>query len=196
MKSTVTNRKHSETSRARAPETIETPTQETPMNLIQVVVTAVLTTLTILALGLVAVWSLWPKEAEASAVVAAHASGWHSGERSHCDRFDTAHLELAQAVAVTVLDLDDSQQATLDGIVVRMDQWRADAQATCNSTEFHDVDSGLLGLEMLLAQSATTVAELRPQISTLYASLSEEQKAKIEQLAQRHHRHRGGRFAH
>ena len=79
-------------------------------------------------------------------------------------------------------------------------------------TALADESDRVVGLEMgaddyltkpfsareLLARSTDTVRELRPQVAALYTSLTEEQKAKIEHFAQRHHRHRrsGGHFGH
>ena len=167
------------------------------MNILQIIVTAVLTTLTLLALGTVAVWSLWPQTAEAGVAVAAHSAGWRSSE-NHCDHLSSDHLELGEAVLTITLDLDDAQQAALSPIRTGLENWRSQVSTICESFDHEttDVDSGLASLEQVLAISATTVGELRPHLTGFVAALSPAQRDKLHSYMARHHRHRRGHNHH
>ncbi len=164
------------------------------MNLFQVVITAVLTTLAVLALGVAAVWSLWPSSAEASAAIAAHSGTWHSaghgeeGTANHCGKLSSLHLEMGEAVVTAALKLDEAQQQALEPVAQALERWRARAQQTCEQTRFDDLDSGLAGLETMLDQGAEAVAELRPAVTGFYATLSAEQQNKLHDFVHNHRR--------
>ena len=167
------------------------------MNVFQVVVTAVLTTLTVFALVVAGAWALWPKTAQASASVAAHASSWHSAEDGHCGRFDSAHIELGEAVLATALDLTDTQQASLAPVTQAAQRWRNIAQSTCENINLETLDTSMESLENILAQSTQAVQEMRPLINQFYASLDTNQQEKLKQFMHSHHRsgNRHGRRA-
>jgi len=167
------------------------------MNLFQVVVTAVLATLAVLALAIAAAWSLWPASAEASAAIAAHSSGWHQSAEGglshadHCARISSEHLQMGEAILSAALDLDDSQQSALQPVADTMEKWRAEAQRTCENSSFASLDEGLAGVENMLTLGAGAVGELRPAINNFYQSLNVEQQDKLQQLM--HHHRRGKR---
>ena len=166
------------------------------MNLFQVVVTAVLTTLAVFALTVTGVWALWPEPAQASVSVAAHAGSWHDGTDGHCSRFGSAHIELGEAVISTTLDLNEDQEAALAPVTQAAQRWRTEAQNLCESANFSDVDTSLESVEQALDMGASAMKEMRPLISNFYASLSEEQQAKVQEFVQHrrgHHRRGFGR---
>ena len=167
------------------------------MSLFQVVITAALTTLATLALGVVAVWSLWPTSAEAGVAIAAHSSAWHSGDVSHCAHLSSEHLQHHEAAVSAALELDDFQQSALQAVAAGAEQWRAQAQATCENTDLTSLDGSLAGLEAILEQSSTAMAELRPAIVEFHQSLNPEQQAQLHEFMQSHggHRRHGG-FGH
>lgn len=167
------------------------------MNISQIIVTAVLTTLTLLALATVTVWSLWPRTAEAGVAVAAHTTGWHESG-NHCQHFSADHLELGQAVVTVALDLDDAQQAALAPVRSSLENWRSQIATLCETVD-HDninVDTGLQSLEQVLSISAATVAEVRPHLSGFVAGLTPEQSDKLKSYMSRHHHKRGYRGHH
>jgi hypothetical protein len=167
------------------------------MNVFQVAVTAALATLAVLAFGVVAVWSLWPVTAEASVALAAHSSSWQSDKLSHCQRFGGEHVKIGQAVVSAALDLNDKQAKNLADVAAKVEAWRAQAETTCEQTDLTTLDGGLTGLELMLAQSATAMAELRPAINEFYAVLSPDQQSQLRDYMQSHQQqgpHRRGSF--
>jgi hypothetical protein len=170
------------------------------MNVFKVAVTAVLATLAMLAFGVVAVWSLWPTTAEASVALAAHSSAWQTGKLSHCQRFGGEHVKFGQAVVTAALDLNDKQEKNLAKVAIKVEAWRTQAEATCAQTDLTTLDGGLAGLETILAQSSTAMAELRPAINEFYAELSPDQQAQLRDYVQSHQGHgqrrRGGFRGH
>lgn len=168
------------------------------MKVFQVAVTAVLATLAVLAFGVVAVWFAWPATAEASIALAAHNSAGQTGKLSHCQHFGGEHVKFGQAVVAVALDLNDQQEQSLANVAAKVEEWRAQAQATCEQTDLTSLDGGLAGLEFMLAQSSTAVAELRPVINEFYAELSPDQQVQLRdyvQSHQQHGRHRRGGFS-
>ena len=166
------------------------------MNLFQVVVTATLTTLAVITLSIAGVWAMWPKTAEASATVAAHASGWHDSSDGHCARIDTAHIDLGEAVVTAALDLNETQQAALEPITQAARRWRDVAQTTCEAADFSDLDASMATMETVLNQTSDAFTEVRPMISNFYATLSPEQQAKMEAFIHAHHGRHHGRRGH
>lgn len=166
------------------------------MNISQIVITATLTTFTLIALGVVVTWSLWPQTAEAGVTVAAHTANWHRSS-NHCERLSSGHLELGQAVVTVALDLDEAQQVALDPVRASLESWRSQIASLCESVDHDtmDVDSGLQSLEQVLAISTTAVANLRPHLSTFVAGLTPEQNEKLMSYVH-NHQGRGGFHAH
>ncbi len=168
------------------------------MNIFHIIVTAVLTTLVIVLLGVAAVWSLWPATAEASAALAAHrwhAGGNSNGDDNHCGHLSGNHLELGQAALSGVLDLDGNQKAALVTVTNTLAEWQAQIQSTCEGVDFTSLDSSLAGMEAFLNQSAATMTNLRPAVSTFYASLTPEQQQVLQDFVHNHHGH-GRRRGH
>ena len=85
------------------------------MNPFKVVVATVLTTLVVLALGVVAATALWPDRVEAHAMGAGHGYGHHGMHRAfassgtNCGRLGGRHTQLLQAFVTIELGLDASQ---------------------------------------------------------------------------------------
>ena len=159
------------------------------MRIFQVAVTAVLATLAALAFGVVAIWSLWPTTVEASVALAAHSSAWQAGKLSHCEHFGGEHVKFGQAVVTAALDLNDTQENHLDNVAAKVEQWRTQVQSTCEKTDLTTLDGGLAALEVMLAQSSTAVAGLRPVINEFYAGLSPEQQTQLHSHMTFHNRH-------
>eukprot|EP00752_Nemacystus_decipiens_P017339 g15535.t1 len=137
------------------------------MDHFKIVVTAALATLATLALLLVAVWSVWPRTAEASAAVAVHEFSFKHGDMAHrCDRFAPAHIDLVEAVAIHMLELNDVQQNDLAAIAASARRWQDVAQSTCRQLDVSSLDSGLAEAEKVLALIVLTV--LSPLLSAAY----------------------------
>ena len=130
------------------------------MNVLQIITTAVLTTIIVILLGVVSVWSMWPKTAEAGVAVAAHSVSWHNST-DHCRHLSPDHLKLGEAVVTVALDLDDIQQEALLPIRNSLENWRSQVERLCTSVDHEslDFDTGLASLEQILSISAATVAE-------------------------------------
>ncbi|NKC01494.1 MAG: hypothetical protein GKR90_23755 [Pseudomonadales bacterium] len=169
------------------------------MNLFQIIITAVLTTFTIIALAIAGAWSVWPRTAEASIAVAAHSTGWRGESNNHCERFSSDHLALGEAVIAVALDLDDAQKSALEPIRSSLESWRTNIVSICEGTdhgETMDVSTGLQAMEDALTATTNTVVEVRPQIESLLATLNPEQNDKLMGYLQHHRRSHGFRGRH
>jgi hypothetical protein len=166
------------------------------MNLFQVVVTAVLTTLAVLALGVAAAWSLWPTSVAASATIGAHAGTWDP--QSHCSAFESDHLAIGEAALDAALGLNEAQQQALVPVVTAIDTWRGELHQTCTSADLSSLDASLASIQTVLDQSASAFEELRPALSSFHASLSAEQQQTLHSYLQSHRTQRAhrGLFGH
>lgn len=163
------------------------------MDHFKIVVTAALATLATLALLLVAVWSVWPRTAEASAAVAVHEFSFKHGDMAHrCDRFAPAHIDLVEAVAIHMLELNDVQQNDLAAITASARRWQDVAQDTCRQLDVSSLDSGLAEAEKVLALSADALREMRPLLVQFHDGLNEAQHAKLVEVMRSHHGRRSG----
>ncbi len=168
------------------------------MKLSEIVLAAIVTTLTIAALVIGTAWSLWPRAAQASlALTQSHATsaeaGLAAGRRGpHCGRLDAAHLELAEAVVEATLDLDAAQAAALAEIGDGLEGLRAFVESACENHDHGDVAGSLTAMEQILNRSAETMTLLKPQLVAFHESLTEDQHARIQTLMALRHRH-GGR---
>lgn len=172
------------------------------MNTSQIVVTVIVTLLTIVALAVGTVWSMWPRAAEASISLAAHSGSWpgsaensdtHGDFKAHCAHMSPAHLELGAAVVSAALDLDATQNVALDSISESVEALRTFAQATCENVDIKDFDSSLDSLQAMLNQTAITVGTLKPQLNDFYASLDPTQQEKLHSYMAMHHAKHAGR---
>ncbi len=157
------------------------------MNLLQIVVTAVLTTLSVLILGGIGVWSLLPYAAEATPV-ASHGFASSPSER-HCDRMDDSHIEIGQAVAAAVLDLNDTQETALQAVADTATRWHNVARDICQTADFASLEASLDTAEVILAQSNAAFGELKPLLVDFLATLDDEQRQKLEAHLHNHREH-------
>ena len=158
----------------------------------KIVLTTVLTVFTLLAFVGVAATTFLPRAAEAHGfrAMGGHGGGdRHQRMLQHCERLGPAHTRVVEAMISASLDLNDSQEEALQPIMRVLDDWRAAAAQRCADGEITSIDDGLALAEGMLSASATAVAELRPAWSAFDAQLSDEQRARIGAMLQRHRHH-------
>ena len=167
------------------------------MKPIQVVVTAVFTTLALVGFASVIGWSVLPKSAEAHAVADrdqdrhGRHGGWfrgRDGDRGdRCQRFGPRHIEAARSMVAAHLDLTDAQDAELDPILDVMEAWRVDVVASCERS-IDSTPEGLQVLQEVMARSAAALTEAQGSFESFYASLDDDQRATMDRWLD-HHRH-------
>jgi len=164
------------------------------MNPFRTIVTAVLTTLVVVSLGMVATTAFWPDTAQAHGMrmpgighQGGH-GGFASGER-HCARFGPRHTELLEAFVSIELGLDENQDIALQPVMQAIDRWRSDTVETCEALSVNTVPEGLDTLQQVLSRSEQAVAEISPLFTSFYATLDEEQRASMDGWVSHHNRH-------
>jgi hypothetical protein len=164
------------------------------MDTFKIVVTAVLTTLAVVSLGVVATTALWPDTAQAHAMGVMRGYG-HSGQGgfasrgAHCARFGPRHTQLLEAFVSIELGLDDSQDQALQPVIEAVDRWRSDTVETCENQSISTVPEGLEILQQVLSRSEQAVAEISPLFTSFYATLDVEQRANLDGWVNRHNPH-------
>ncbi len=157
------------------------------MNIFNIIITTVLTTLAVLVVGAITAWALWPINAEAGAMGDFHQSTLETQQVSHCHRLENDHTKLVQAVVTATLDLDINQQNALQPVTEVVENWRAEALKTCQTLDLSSIDSSLASLQVILAQGSDAITEFRPAFDEFYASLDDNQRNQINEFIQSHH---------
>ena len=162
------------------------------MDLFKVVVTTVLTTLVVISLGAVAATALWPDSAEAHGPNGMRGFGHHgmhagfASHGDHCARLGPRHTQLVEAYLSIHLGLTENQEQALQPVMQAVDRWRADAVETCRNVSITTLPEGLDVLQEVLSRSEQAVAEIAPQFSAFYATLTEEQQASMDSWVSHH----------
>lgn len=149
-----------------------------------VVLTTLVTILSLFAAGALAVYTLAPRAALAMADIG-------PGSGKHCAMLQD-HGEHLGLVARRMLDLDSAQQLAFEPVSDALNAWGDAVRPLCEN-------HGNTALERLAAVdefaqlTSAAVSDARSDFESFYSTLSEEQKATVEELAQ-HRRHgRGSR---
>ena len=162
-----------------------------PMNQSKIIVTTVLSTLLVTALGMTLAGSLAPGLATAHA----GGGGWR-GHRSHgdpCARLSRSHTRVVEAVVATHLDLDSDQEAAMEPLLEVLDGWRVALSESCvQGVAADDVPEALAAIEQALGDSAAAVGELKARYGAFYGVLNDEQKSQIDDAFARHRARHGG----
>ena len=166
------------------------------MNLFKVVVTTVLTTLVVTALGVVAATALWPDTAQAHGMNAVLGYGRHgmhgalTAPGSHCHRLESRHTRMLEAFVTIELGLDDNQEQALQPVIAAVDRWRADAARTCENLSIATAPEGLDTLQQVLSRGERALTEIAPLFNAFYATLNKEQRAGLDRwVAHRNPQH-------
>ncbi len=166
------------------------------MKAVQITLTALLTSLILVTLAGVTVWSLWPREAQATMALASHSMAAPENTGSHCQHLTPEHIVLAKAVVQVSLELNDQQQGHLEGIAATLENWREQVQAICAISESDDIETKLDSLQQGLLLSADAIGELKPQLSAFHNDLDAAQLERLHSFVAAHHgRHGKGSVA-
>ena len=156
-----------------------------------VVVTSVLTTLAVIAFGVVGASAVLPQMASrtwlwrVAAMVGMEVAGIAHALGPHHTAFVEAHIAAS-------LDLDETQSSALAPMIAVLESWRGDVVAACESFDPQSVGEGIEQMQAVLQLSAQSLGELRPAFDSFYTALNDEQRAHIDELLA-HHRARHGK---
>ncbi len=158
----------------------------------KIVLTTVLTVFTLLAFAAVGASTFLSSPAEAHGMRSHFAGanthrGGHDRLLKHCKRLSPAHTRVVEAMVTAALDLDEQQESALQPVISVLDDWRADAAATCDSLPIESVDGGLAAMQQILATSAAALEVMRPAYAGFESTLNAEQRAHIADMLNRHH---------
>ena len=158
------------------------------MNLRTIALTSVISIVSIVAAGALAIYALAPRAAVAMTDVAVSGMAG-DGHRRHCAMLQD-HGEHLGLVARRMLDLDNAQQAAFEPVSEALNAWGDAVRPLCEDRGTSVLDR-LATIDEFAQLTSAAVSDARADFEVFHATLSEDQKATLEELAQ-HRQHRRG----
>lgn len=148
-----------------------------------VVITTVVTVLSLFAAGALAIYSVAPRAALAM-------SDFGAGHGKHCAMLQD-HGEHLGLVARRLLDLDNAQQAAFEPVSDALNAWGDEVRPLCEN-HGDTVLERLASVDRFAQLTSAAVSDARSDFEGFYATLTDEQKATLEEMAA-HRKHRASR---
>jgi LTXXQ motif family protein len=129
-------------------------------------------------------------------VLAGWGHGWHGGGRGRFAEFACSDardemLEDRLAFAESFVDFTDEQQPAWQQLTAAIRAGSAKVGEACAEIEALDASAPghLARVELIFSTGLDIVQEVRPAFEQFYAALDDDQRAALDKLASRHHRH-------
>jgi LTXXQ motif family protein len=129
-------------------------------------------------------------------ILAGWRQGWHGGGRGRFAEFVCSDardeiLEDRLAFVESFVDFTDEQEQAWQQLTAAIRAGSAEVGETCAELEPPDptAPAHLARVELILSTGLDIVQQMRPAFEQFYAVLDDDQKAALDKLVSRHHRH-------
>jgi hypothetical protein len=121
-----------------------------------------------------------------------HGGRHHGGMNALCGGGSAYMIDRVDGFVRRHLDLDPNQKAAWDGVVDSADDARRKLRDACADRDDWSgtTPERLARMETLMAAGLDAVREVRPRFDAFYATLSDDQKATLDDAGPRHRHHR------